>query len=372
MTRLARLRLGARFTLVLVLFFLISIGLSGFALYRHLTVVAEQSVSSDGLLLLHAMNAVRAYTASQINPLLTPQMAAQSKFIPETVPAFSARSVFNQLRKDNQYGTFSYKEASANPTAPQDRADDWETQVLMRFVNDRGKQQESGFRTLSGQLVFYSARPLVVSSTACLQCHSAPDKAPAAMVAQYGPINGFGWKVNDVIAAQIVYVPATEVFSLSQSTWLSVMLISVLSFALAVLAINLVLRRNVVRPVDQMAELARKISADEIDEGAPDSLAAVARRSDELGQMAQVFQRMAREVYAREQTLKQQVEQLRVGIIEIDEARKTQRVAELVESDSFKALRAKAMEYRHQRHEQEGSADGAADGQAVAGKNGES
>jgi HAMP domain-containing protein len=171
-----------------------------------------------------------------------------------------------------------------------------------------------------------------------------------------------------VIAAQIVYVPATEVFSLSQSTWLSVMLISVLSFALAVLAINLVLRRNVVRPVDQMAELARKISADEIDEGAPDSLAAVARRSDELGQMAQVFQRMAREVYAREQSLKQQVEQLRVGIIEIDEARKAQRVAELVESDSFKALRAKAMEYRQQRHEQE--EEGTGNGQGVAGKNG--
>jgi len=37
----SRLRSRARFTLLLLLFFAISIGLSGFALYRHLTTVAE-------------------------------------------------------------------------------------------------------------------------------------------------------------------------------------------------------------------------------------------------------------------------------------------------------------------------------------------
>ena len=45
----------------------------------------------------------------------------------------------------------------------------------------------------------------------------------------------------------------------------------------------------------------------------------VAARPDELGQLAQVFQEMARQVYAREQHLQQQVLQLR---IEIDQTRK--------------------------------------------------
>ena len=83
------------------------------------------------------MNAVRSYTSSQVNPLLVPLMDSQWKFIPESVPAFSARSVFDQLRQDDRYRDFFYKEASLNPTAPQDRADEWETQVLQRVTVHR-------------------------------------------------------------------------------------------------------------------------------------------------------------------------------------------------------------------------------------------
>ena len=125
----AKMRLGTRFTIVLVAFFLISIGLSGLALYRSVRTTAEESVTSNGLLLLHTMNAVRNYTSSQVNPLLVPVMGAEGKFIPESVPAFSARSVFDQVRANGQYQNFFYKEASTNPTAPEDRADELETQV---------------------------------------------------------------------------------------------------------------------------------------------------------------------------------------------------------------------------------------------------
>jgi HAMP domain-containing protein len=343
-----RIRLGTRFTLLLVAFFAISIGVSGVALYRLVTTVAEESVTSNGVLLLHTINAVRSYTSHQVNPLLTPVMKAQDKFIPETVPAFSARSVFGNLRGDSGYQNYSYKEAAINPTAPQDRADAWETGVLMRFQKDRTIPELSGFRTLNGQLVFYNARPMVVGDPACLTCHTTPEAAPPAMVNHYGSIDGFGWKLNDVIAAQIVYVPAAEVYSRSWRTWASVMLISVTSFALAVLAFNLLLRRNVVKPIGQMAELARRISTDEIDEQAPKSLANMTERSDELGQMARVFERMAQEVYAREQSLRQQVQELR---IEIDEAKKARHVAQLVNTDTFQDLRAKAQKIRQQRHE---------------------
>ena len=68
-----------------------------------------------------------------------------------------------------------------------------------------------------------------------------------------------------------------------------------------------------------------------------------ARRSDALGQLARVFQGMAREVQAREERLQQQVVELR---IEIDEARQTARVAEVTETAYFKELRAQAADLR--------------------------
>jgi two-component system cell cycle response regulator len=75
-----------------------------------------------------------------------------------------------------------------------------------------------------------------------------------------------------------------------------------------------------------------------------ESLDEVARRSDELGQLAQVFQEMARQVYAREQQLQRQVQRLR---IEIDHARKAREVAEITESDYFQQLLGKAQELRN-------------------------
>jgi len=76
----------------------------------------------------------------------------------------------------------------------------------------------------------------------------------------------------------------------------------------------------------------------------PESLDEVAQRSDELGQLALVFQEMARQVYAREQQLKQRVQQLR---IEIDQARNASEVAEITESDFFQQLLGKTDELRN-------------------------
>jgi DNA repair ATPase RecN len=76
----------------------------------------------------------------------------------------------------------------------------------------------------------------------------------------------------------------------------------------------------------------------------PESLDEVAQRSDELGQLALVFQEMARQVYAREQHLQRQVLQLR---IKVDQARKAREVAEITESDYFQQLLGKAQELRN-------------------------
>jgi nitrogen fixation/metabolism regulation signal transduction histidine kinase len=74
-----------------------------------------------------------------------------------------------------------------------------------------------------------------------------------------------------------------------------------------------------------------------------DSLVEVAERDDGLGQLARLFQHMAREVKAREQRLQQQVTALRV---EIDEDRKARQVAEITETDFFVELQEKAQKLR--------------------------
>jgi DNA-binding response OmpR family regulator len=79
------------------------------------------------------------------------------------------------------------------------------------------------------------------------------------------------------------------------------------------------------------------------------SLDEVARREDELGQLARVFQRMASEVKAREERLEQQVRELRISI---DQDRKAREVAAITGSSIFEALEKKAEELRARRREE--------------------
>jgi DNA-binding response OmpR family regulator len=95
--------------------------------------------------------------------------------------------------------------------------------------------------------------------------------------------------------------------------------------------------------LEQVARVTSAAAA--VEDGTFDvsSLDDVAQRTDALGQMARVFQRMAREVSAREAQLRQQVSSLQ---IEVDKTRMTRHVSEITESSFFKDLQQNAQSLR--------------------------
>jgi two-component system, cell cycle response regulator len=95
--------------------------------------------------------------------------------------------------------------------------------------------------------------------------------------------------------------------------------------------------------LEQVGRVVDAAAAVEADDFEPGTLDGVAGRDDALGQLARVFQRMAREIFERERRLKAQVQQLR---IEIDEARTAREVAEITETDYFRDLQQKASKLR--------------------------
>jgi CheY-like chemotaxis protein len=103
------------------------------------------------------------------------------------------------------------------------------------------------------------------------------------------------------------------------------------------------LRDQEVEYLRQVALLTDAAQAVEQESFDLDSLATVADRTDALGNLARVFRRMAEQVYAREQRLKQQVQELR---IELDETRQARQVAEITESDYFRDQRSQASDLR--------------------------
>jgi HAMP domain-containing protein len=345
------LKLGPKFTLILSIVFVGGIVASGFVLWAGLQGRAEAEVTAKGELLINMMKAVRTYTSTQVNPLLKDQLAASPTFIQQSVPAFSARTVFDKFRTDPAYSTFFYKEAAPNPTAPEDKADDFEAAVVAHMESQPGLKSLSGFRMRDNEWVYYTAWPLAVSSESCLICHTDPAQAPKSLLATYGSENGFGWKLHDIVAAQMLYVPAEEVLGAARRSFVSVMAIFVGVLAVVLVLINFLLSRDVIRPLAVMADLANKIRADEMvaDDLKSTSLVSIAARFDELGQLASTFRQMASEVYARTLHLKQEVQELR---IEVDEAKRQQHVQQVVETEFFQKLQEQARALRSQREQQ--------------------
>ncbi|RCJ26019.1 histidine kinase [Nostoc minutum NIES-26] len=283
---LKNLKIGSKFNLILMLVFIVSIFVSGIALSRVLDQRAQNEVTSQALILIKTMNSVRSYTQNHINALLAPRLATEAAFIPETVPAYSATEVFENLRKNEEYQNFLYKEATLNPTNLRDKADNFEAKIVERFRQDSKIQEISGFRDFPDGKVFYIARPLAIKQQNCLQCHSTPDQAPKSLLASYGTENGFGWKLNEIIAAQIISVPSEDVFTNAKQTWNLIMGLLVAIFAIVVLLINFLIKKTVIQRIRKIEKVAQQVSTGDM------SVDFAEKSHDEIGGLAAAFNRM--------------------------------------------------------------------------------
>ena len=80
--------------------------------------------------------------------------------------------------------------------------------------------------------------------------------APASMVKIYGPKNGFGWKLNDIVGMQLVQVPVFYPLEKARETFNSFMLSLLAIFAAMFVAMNVALTGFVIGP---MTRLNRKL-----------------------------------------------------------------------------------------------------------------
>ncbi|OUL35780.1 histidine kinase, partial [Nostoc sp. T09] len=233
----------------------------------------------------------------------------------------------------------------------------FEAKLIERFESDRTLKTLSDFRSQAGEKLFYSAQPLTVSNSSCLLCHGKPDQAPKSHVQRYGTQNGYGWKLNQVVGTQIIYIPASEVFANAHKALFLFVSIFIGIFALVIVSINYLLKWRVIQPLKPMVQLAQTISREtvsvtEVRDLERQALTQIAQRTDELGQLGRVFQKMVREVCDREQQLSQQLQQLQV---QIDRDKLIHEVTEITESDYFQKLQQTAKEIRQGSREDEGT-----------------
>ncbi len=278
-------KVSTKFNLFVILIFIIGILLSGSTFWIALEQRAEAEVSSKALVLMETINGVRNYTQDRVNPLLKERLETESKFTPEAIPTFSAREVFEYFRKNPGYQSFIFKDAAPNPTNLRDQADDFETKLVKEFQN-QPSSQKNGWRDFSFGKAFYTARPFAITKPSCLECHSTPDIAPKSLLTTYGTKHGFGWKLNDIVAAQIVYVPAEEIMASVRRSFVISLGILIGTFFIIVFSINFLLKRTVIQRIQKIAKTAQAVSRGDMKADFEED------SKDEIGILVIAFNRM--------------------------------------------------------------------------------
>jgi protein-histidine pros-kinase len=312
------MRLLAKFSLIFATVFGLGLAAAALLFHRSLQRSAREQVLHQAQIMMETALAMRNYTTDQIRPALNElahpyagakatdvisrlcsQEAEENRvFRPQTVPAFAATEIFNYLSK--KYPDYFYKEASLNPTNPRNRVVDWEEDILKAFRNRPELTLLDGERMTPIGRSLFLARPMRAAKS-CLECHSTPGDAPQDMVKLYGPANGFGWKENEIIAAQIVSVPVSLPVQMANRSFRQLLFSLVLVGIVTLLVLDLLLYFAVVRPVSRFA--AR---ADEISRGQMDVEELPVQGRDEISVLAAAFNRMHRSLAAAMKMLEQQ------------------------------------------------------------------
>jgi protein-histidine pros-kinase len=277
------MKLMWKFNAALAAVFVIGLLVTGLVSYGVLQANAREEILDNARVMMESALSSRSYTNSQITPLLETQL--RYSFLPQSVPAYAATEQFNDLRK--KYPDYGYKEATLNPTNPRDRATDWEADVVNQFRNGQAKTELVGERETPNGKSLYLARPIQITDAACLACHNTVAEAPKTMVELYGPANGFGWKVNEIIGAQIVSVPSALPIQRANHTFKIFMLLVTLVLIVTFILINVMLHSIVIQRVRALAK-----SADAVSLGNVETAEFRDKSKDEIGVLTQALGRM--------------------------------------------------------------------------------
>jgi HAMP domain-containing protein len=277
--------LRLKFNLVLILVFLAGFGAAGLVSRQLLQDNARDEVVRNARLMMEAATSVRTYTINQIQPHLIKQL--EEVFLPQTVPAYAATEAINQLQK--KYPDYSYKEATLNPTNPRDRAADWEADIVQQFRQHADLKELVSERQSSTGRSLFIAKPIQITNPACLQCHTTAAMAPPTMIKVYGEANGFGWKLNEIVGAQVVTVPMEIPIRNADRAFTTFMASLAGVFLVVFVVLNLMLSWLIIRPIRKLSQAADRISTGDFQE--PEF---VEKGKDEVAVLGSSFNRMRR------------------------------------------------------------------------------
>ena len=277
--------LRLKFNLAMLLALLLGLGIDATYSYLVLRANARQEVLNEAAIMMSQADIISRYTDREIAPLLAEQ--SRVHFTPQSIPFWAAETTFRSLQA--AFPDYSFREPATNPTNPSDDPTQEQADIidvfrrsadLKDFINERAGATGPVLQSLAPdphrrQLLF--VMPL----------HAGGGTGGDG--GSIRPNNGFGWKLGDVVGAQIVSVPMHVALDRAAATFRASLIGLCVAFALTTGVLNLLLHLLIVRPVRSIAATANAVSL-----GERDAPAIKTRGRDEIAALGASFNRMRR------------------------------------------------------------------------------
>ena len=279
------MKLRGKFNLMLLLVFGLALAVSGYFSYKQLTENARDEVLSNAGVLMETILSARTWAVNEVGPNLR-ETSDEEEMLMMGVPAYAANKVMEAVQK--RYPEYGYREVALNPTNVKHRPADWEARVINTFRGDTTKQEEWGIRETAKGPYLYLARPIQIKQSGCLGCHTTPEKAPPQMFKVYGD-NGYGWKLKEIVGAQIVMVPMSVPVANADRMFKTFMFTLTSVFVAVFVLLNIMLSGLIINRLGEMATIAEEISRGNFEIGEFNESG-----SDEVANLSSSFNRMRR------------------------------------------------------------------------------
>lgn len=280
---LKKLSISTRFSLILIIIFLVTLPLITSIMYYFFRQNAIREIADKATLTMHSMDSLRKYVGDELRPAIKKDLAG--KFILEGMSGFYIlRKVSNNLQSIQP--NYLYKQATPNPLVPTNKADYYEDWLIQRFRDNPKTAELSGLRTDGREPLYYIARSVTVDRPECMNCHGDPAAAPQDQVERYGAGSGYHYAMGSVVGANIIYVPASVPISIATKSTIIVAVLFTGLFLLLFIIINILMRASIIRPIENFVKVAEQVSKGKFDNKFE------VETQDELKTLADAFTRL--------------------------------------------------------------------------------
>lgn len=200
---------------------------------------------------------------------------------------------------------YYYKECSINARNPLNEADNTEKQFLVELNMDRQLKVQSGIRKFEGKPYFYILRRGESMEETCIRCHSTSEKAPGALIEQYGSERSFSRKIGEPLSALSVRIPLEHAYVEANKLALRLSIVVVISFAGMFLLLYMLLRRHIFIPLSLMKRKTEDICEHEQNLG----IDIPVQYGTELNDLVVTFNTMSHRVKDQMEKLEERVEE---------------------------------------------------------------